>query len=391
MRACGTTSPRSSWRASASTRPRPRRAARSSWPPRTPSHGPTWAARWARRATRRRRARPSPRRSRATRPWAMRATGSRSRSPVPASGRRPWGTTATPLPRCPQWAEPRIGIGNALAKLGRRREAVEALAEAARLDASRAREIESQQLFLMQYGDEFPSPDVSAAHIAWGRKHAPSSIARDVTVDPLRRIRVGYVSPRFQVSSMAFALLPVLAAHDRSRFEVYCYAEREALDATGEQFRALADHWRETQDRSDDEAGRDDRRGRRRCPRGPRGPHARQPPRGFRAPPRARGGELARLLQHDRCRSHRGARRRRRGTRNAALPAVRRGAGFRGAGALSVPGAGVCARGHGAARARHVRLVRAPCQDHREGVRRVERHPHARRRRAPGPEERHAR
>lgn len=55
---------------------------------------------------------------------------------------------------------------------------------------------------------------------------------------------------------MAFALLPVLAAHDRARFEVYCYAEREAVDEVGEQFRALADAWCETQELDDDALAR---------------------------------------------------------------------------------------------------------------------------------------
>jgi predicted O-linked N-acetylglucosamine transferase (SPINDLY family) len=155
----------------------------------------------------------------------------------------------------PRWVEPLIGIGSALAQLARRREAVEAFAEAARVAAPRAREIESQRLFVMQYGDEFGSEEVSQAHLDWGRRFAPPGAARPSPRPgrPGRRIRVGYVSPRFQVSSMAFALLPVLARHDRRRFEVYCYAENEAFDATSGRFQGFADSWRETQDFNDEQ------------------------------------------------------------------------------------------------------------------------------------------
>jgi len=129
-----------------------------------------------------------------------------------------------------------------------------AFAEAARIAPNRAREIESHRLFVMQYGDEFTPGEVSEAHFEWGRRHAPSAVRFDrAAPSGERKIRVGYVSPRFQAASMAFALLPVLARHDRTRFEVFCYAQREAFDATGEQFRALADGWRETQGRTDED------------------------------------------------------------------------------------------------------------------------------------------
>ncbi len=148
----------------------------------------------------------------------------------------------------PAWAEPRIGEGNALLKLARRREAVAAFGQAAALDPARAAAIGSQQLFAMQYGDEFSAEERFAAHRAWAARHAAAAARGEPPPFPSgRRIRIGYVSPRFQLSSMAFALLPVLARHDRDRFEIFCYAEREAADEVGEEFRRLAEHWRETQ------------------------------------------------------------------------------------------------------------------------------------------------
>jgi len=48
-----------------------------------------------------------------------------------------------------------------------------------------------------------------------------------------RKLRIGYVSPDFRNHSVARFLLPVLRAHDRERFDVYCYSTTsQAPDAT---------------------------------------------------------------------------------------------------------------------------------------------------------------
>ena len=43
---------------------------------------------------------------------------------------------------------------------------------------------------------------------------------------------------------MAWFAEPLLAAHDRTRIELFCYAAVATPDAVTERFRALADHWR---------------------------------------------------------------------------------------------------------------------------------------------------
>jgi predicted O-linked N-acetylglucosamine transferase (SPINDLY family) len=61
-----------------------------------------------------------------------------------------------------------------------------------------------------------------------------------------RRLRVGYVSADFRQHAVAWFAEPLLAAHDRTCVELYCYAEVASPDTTTERFRALADHWRST-------------------------------------------------------------------------------------------------------------------------------------------------
>ena len=65
-------------------------------------------------------------------------------------------------------------------------------------------------------------------------------------IDPLRPLRIGYVSPDFRRHSVAYFAEPLLEHHDRAAFEVYCYAELAKLDDTSHRFKKLADHWRNT-------------------------------------------------------------------------------------------------------------------------------------------------
>lgn len=70
-----------------------------------------------------------------------------------------------------------------------------------------------------------------------------------------RRIRVGYVSPHMHSNVVAYFFEPLLAAHDKTRFEIYCYAcmRESRADAVTHRMRSMADHWRFVFDMSDDE------------------------------------------------------------------------------------------------------------------------------------------
>ncbi len=67
-------------------------------------------------------------------------------------------------------------------------------------------------------------------------------VAHDL--DPERRLRVGYLSPDLRQHSVAYFILPVLQAHDRSKVEVTCYDTSNAVDPMTEQIRASCDSWR---------------------------------------------------------------------------------------------------------------------------------------------------
>ena len=73
------------------------------------------------------------------------------------------------------------------------------------------------------------------------------------SLDPDRRIVIGYVSAEFWYHSAAFALLPILRHHDRSKFEIVCYACSSTQDEVTAQFRRLADTWVDAWQMSDDQ------------------------------------------------------------------------------------------------------------------------------------------
>ena len=73
------------------------------------------------------------------------------------------------------------------------------------------------------------------------------------SLDPDRRIVVGYVSSDFRGHSLAFCLLPVLRHHDHTKFEVICYSCSLLQDALTDVFRSHADRWVDASRLSDDE------------------------------------------------------------------------------------------------------------------------------------------
>jgi predicted O-linked N-acetylglucosamine transferase (SPINDLY family) len=70
--------------------------------------------------------------------------------------------------------------------------------------------------------------------------------------DPGRRLRIGYVSGDFRSHSAGFAFRPILQNHNKDRFEVICYSCSTIEDAVTQQFREVANIWRDAARWSDD-------------------------------------------------------------------------------------------------------------------------------------------
>jgi len=63
------------------------------------------------------------------------------------------------------------------------------------------------------------------------------------SLDPDRRIVVGYVSADFRMHSAGFAFLPVLRCHDKTKIQINCYSSSQVRDQFTLIFESLADVW----------------------------------------------------------------------------------------------------------------------------------------------------
>ena len=73
------------------------------------------------------------------------------------------------------------------------------------------------------------------------RLDTPEHSRRDES--PGRQLRVGYCSSDFRFHSVANFLLPILAQHDRTRYEIFAYANVQRPDAVTERIRSICTGW----------------------------------------------------------------------------------------------------------------------------------------------------
>jgi predicted O-linked N-acetylglucosamine transferase (SPINDLY family) len=146
----------------------------------------------------------------------------------------------------PDDAESANALAVALQAQGRIAEASDAFRRALVLSPVDA-EILGNWIFFLNY---CPGVD-DAAHGRANRRWAmtlerPGSLARPMPRPALpqrRRLRLGYISPEFRFHGFLTQFQPVLAHHDRSRFEIFCYADVARPDAQTAELKRLAEHW----------------------------------------------------------------------------------------------------------------------------------------------------
>ena len=108
-----------------------------------------------------------------------------------------------------------------------------------------SKEIRSNLILTMHYDPATTDGAIAEQHAEWNRRHVSATTPHANPPTPARKLRIGFVSPDFRDHVVGRALLPSLTRHDRSQFEIFCYAGAHP-DAFGQQFREHADGWRET-------------------------------------------------------------------------------------------------------------------------------------------------
>jgi len=110
---------------------------------------------------------------------------------------------------------------------------------------SDSKEIRSNLILIMHYDPATTDGAIAEQHAEWNRRHVPATTPHANPPIPTRKLRIGFISPDLRDHVVGRALLPSLTRHDRSQFEIFCYAGAHP-DAFGQKFRDHADGWRET-------------------------------------------------------------------------------------------------------------------------------------------------
>ncbi|MCF8120640.1 MAG: tetratricopeptide repeat protein [Deltaproteobacteria bacterium] len=109
------------------------------------------------------------------------------------------------------------------------------------------RENHSNLLFALHYDPNCTPVEIRRAAEVYWNDYGP-----EVSLQPpafrsqvSRRLRIGYVSADFREHSVSYFFRPLLSAHDRRRFEIFCYASIWRPDKITEALRRTSDHWRD--------------------------------------------------------------------------------------------------------------------------------------------------
>jgi protein O-GlcNAc transferase len=153
----------------------------------------------------------------------------------------------------PKLVDAWIQLGNCLRAQAKLDEAIEAFKKVAGVvDSAGA----SNLLYTLWLHPRFDVEAIVNEHRRWASAMADPITAKApphrIDRDPNRRIRVGYVSQDFWKHVLGRYIEPILAHHDRKRFEIFCYADGRHEDEVTARIRAHVDQWRVIRDLSHD-------------------------------------------------------------------------------------------------------------------------------------------
>lgn len=102
-------------------------------------------------------------------------------------------------------------------------------------------------LLAIQYSPKYTPSEIIAEHQRFAKQfEAPLKpfwpVHKNVR-EPKKRLKVGYVSGDFRDHAVAYFIEPILANHDKSQVEVFCYSNHPSHDSITDRIIAMADYW----------------------------------------------------------------------------------------------------------------------------------------------------
>lgn len=152
----------------------------------------------------------------------------------------------------PGYAAAHNNLGEVMKDLGRVGESVACYREALN-HAPEFHQAGSNLLMGLNYDPNAGREEMLTEHRRWGQ-----AIERNTAPLPLQEcctpsrptMRIAYVSPDFRQHAVARFIEPVLASHNKDRFDAFLYAECPVVDAVSERLRSSVRAWRSTRGRS---------------------------------------------------------------------------------------------------------------------------------------------
>jgi predicted O-linked N-acetylglucosamine transferase (SPINDLY family) len=146
----------------------------------------------------------------------------------------------------PTKAKAHNNLGNVLLECGQLDDALASFDKAAELEPANSVAL-SNKVFTIMFHPAYDSARILHELKQWERQFAPQTPGGTHPNDPSpqRRLRIGYVSADFRDHVVGRNVLPLLQRHDRAKFQLFCYSNDSPPDRFNQQFRALADEWRE--------------------------------------------------------------------------------------------------------------------------------------------------
>ncbi len=157
----------------------------------------------------------------------------------------------------PDFAEGYNLLGTILHVMGRTDEAATLVLKAVQIDRNNP-QLHSHQLVCAHSNPHYSAADLFSFHKEWAARHASRFYAKGPYVnasDPKRKIRLGYVSPRFNRDIVGYFFKPVFDQHSREDFEIFCYSNTRARDDYTDYF-ARGSQWRDIMNLSDEEVAK---------------------------------------------------------------------------------------------------------------------------------------
>jgi protein O-GlcNAc transferase len=157
----------------------------------------------------------------------------------------------------PDLAAAHNGLGAALVRGGRLGEAIASFRQAIRCEPGFTG-AHDNLVYNLLFHPDYDSEKICEENHLWSQRHAEPmrKFIRPHINDrlPDRRLRIGYVSPCFREHAVGRFILPLLPAHDRDHFEIFCYADVRRSDHFTALLRGLCDGWRSLVGMTDEEA-----------------------------------------------------------------------------------------------------------------------------------------